>query len=399
MLFFILLLATFFLYSRGNKVVPYLLTFYAIGYLVLYQVRFDRGTAWLFVSLTLFPLLGDMANILMQRTVPSSLEVMVRNLPLVLPLMALLHYRRIGPELLLNSISLLLVMALLLILVQYTGLIEFGTILMYQWRPSLWFNPVPFSNAIVFFAVFLLGLSLQCNLQRIWPALLAGIGASLLMVLLSETRGSLLALSLVALCYLLFLFRRHRISPAMLVMLIALISISLMLVFGLQAERLQLGLDEFRSYFTGGAQETSVGIRLQVWQLAWQLFLDQPLLGAGVEAAIEIKQQMVLVGEIPAYVAMHHAHSDILDSLERAGLVGLAGLFWLYCIPVIFLRRRGCTWLEIAPLLMLIVAAFLCGLTDTPLRNGVSGNAFYLCLMFGLALALNLRAARLGEAG
>jgi O-antigen ligase len=56
--------------------------------------------------------------------------------------------------------------------------------------------------------------------------------------------------------------------------------------------------------------------RVQVWQLAWQMILDEPILGQGLG-----NYKLLYNGEIPLYTYIAHAHNFWLTMAAEAGLI------------------------------------------------------------------------------
>lgn len=81
---------------------------------------------------------------------------------------------------------------------------------------------------------------------------------------------------------------------------------------------------------------TSIGQRLEQWQLAWHLGWDKPWTGWGVEGFIQGKKAYVEQGR--AHPSVHdygHAHNEILDMFAKRGLVGVVVLLLFYAVPLV----------------------------------------------------------------
>lgn len=89
-----------------------------------------------------------------------------------------------------------------------------------------------------------------------------------------------------------------------------------------------------RLLFGGAAGFTD---RLALWQAAWQMFLAQPLLGAGwgafPGAHFQLAAQIYPPGLFPFF---HNAHNLVLHVLAETGLAGLL----LLAVPLVFARQR-----------------------------------------------------------
>jgi O-antigen ligase len=270
-------------------------------------------------------------------------------------------------------------------------------------RASNGMNAIPFGNL----ALLLGGLSLLAALwclrrgeaRRRWllglalvAAVAGGCGS-----LLSGTRGGWVALPLL----LLLVYRaarpllpkRYTLAPAVALLLI-LIGVASHPQSGVSA-RLGMAVGEVQEYWKGGARETSVGLRFEMWRTAWLLFRERPLVGWGEGGVVQGRDALVARGEVHADVArFEQLHSDLFDTAARRGLVGLAALLLLYGMPLwLFWRRLPGQDVEpgvqvLAAAGMMIPVAFIdFGLTQTMLRDprGLSGY-LGLCVLYWVAL-------------
>ncbi|RZM82207.1 O-antigen ligase family protein [Leptolyngbya iicbica LK] len=73
--------------------------------------------------------------------------------------------------------------------------------------------------------------------------------------------------------------------------------------------------------------------RIQVWRLAWQMFLDEPILGQGLG-----NYKLLYNGEIPLYTYIAHAHNFWLTLAAEAGLIVTV----LFTLAIGLICYRGC---------------------------------------------------------
>jgi len=86
--------------------------------------------------------------------------------------------------------------------------------------------------------------------------------------------------------------------------------------------------------------ETSIGERLEMWAVAWELFTQSPLTGVGTGAYQTQAQKLVDAGTAPVVTAVYdHPHSEYLDALSSRGLLGLLALLALLAVPAALLAR------------------------------------------------------------
>jgi len=80
--------------------------------------------------------------------------------------------------------------------------------------------------------------------------------------------------------------------------------------------------------------KSPVGLRMEMWAVAWRLFKSAPLTGVGSGAYMASAQTLVDEGSAPPETSDYdHPHDEYLDALSSRGLVGLAALLLLWGLP------------------------------------------------------------------
>lgn len=163
-------------------------------------------------------------------------------------------------------------------------------------------------------------------------ATLGGVAGSFL----SGSRGGWILLPLL----LIFWYRSlgHWFSARLKLALFATISLCMLALFIPQLgvkERLQETRSEISGFLSGINPDTSTGLRFQLWQSAWQSFLEKPLLGWGTNSIRESQKQQFEAGKLSAsaYQFNSHAHNQYLDHMAKYGLAGLGMLLALFLVP------------------------------------------------------------------
>ena len=286
------------------------------------------------------------------------------------------------------------------------GSVSSGAVALYEYGVLHMERAEGFTNAIQYGNISLL-MGLMCLVGALtWPegsgrrcwriALSCGVVMGFVASLLSQSRGGWLALVFVL--PLLVLLVRQRLPTAHLVASLGaliLLVLSLVAVLGHTVTgRLELAIDEARSYETTGGADNSVGQRLAHWRVAWTMGLQKPLLGWTQAGYEEEKKRMVAAGDAPPVVLIYgHAHNEFLDVFAKRGLVGLSSVLALYGVVLwMFWPRRGCQAsperksLELAGLMMpLSYIGF--GITQAFLGHN-SGTMFYLFMAMLIHAAL-----------
>ena len=215
----------------------------------------------------------------------------------------------------------------------------------YQYLVLGWDKAWGFTNAIQYGGIAMyLGMATWCmallsaaphrQALVLWVSGAAGIAAALL----SETRGAWI----VAPCMLAFMvlallrFGRSRLAGRLCLLALC----TLVLVLALLGEKLgsrsMLAVQEILLYLEAPVQgaQTSVGQRLEQWQLAWGLIAEQPWSGWGQEGISAAKARWVAAGWAhPSVLDYEHAHNEVLDMWAKRGMWGLASLLVFYVLP------------------------------------------------------------------
>ncbi|MFC5430394.1 O-antigen ligase family protein [Paraburkholderia denitrificans] len=210
---------------------------------------------------------------------------------------------------------------------------------------SKFLNPIHFGDIALAFAVL---SALSLNWWRKDPVLLrvlkiAGIFAGLAVSLLTGSRGGWAAIPPMAV---LILWERGRgkslrwnvLAPVAVAALLA-------LVYGLSGsvrERVDMVSSDLAQY-TRGERDTAVGIRLQLYDVAFTLIRQHPVLGLGGEgfrnAMPELARQGALT-PLAAQFGIGETHNQLLAYTVNFGIVGGIALLGIYVVPALFFARR-----------------------------------------------------------
>jgi len=98
--------------------------------------------------------------------------------------------------------------------------------------------------------------------------------------------------------------------------------------------RINQGLDNFKAYFDGDTN-TSIGLRLDMWTNAYNMFIDNPVFGIGYNGYQEKNDNLFHSGILSEELRQfNHAHSDYLNALAQQGIVGFIFLMLIYFVPL-----------------------------------------------------------------
>lgn len=232
--------------------------------------------------------------------------------------------------------------ALMLVIIIETPGLGRGAVVDYGSR----YNAVGFANLTIFFGLASL-LTLPWKLSP-WPRLesslkIAMVPISLYGVWLSQTRSSWGLLPVFGLVYL--LTKRCWTLRAKLVFLsgfVVLMAAVAAVSWSAKESRWKGVLSDLHSYAQND-RDTSVGIRIQLWQASWLMFKESPLVGVGARnfrSELKKLQRQGVVTELVA-VGYGEPHNDMLAALAGYGLLGVLSILALYLIPAVIFWRRS----------------------------------------------------------
>jgi len=233
----------------------------------------------------------------------------------------------------------------------------------------------------------------RANWQVIFPliALLCGIVASVL----SVARGGWVAVPFIALVFFWYLqsrfsFRKKAVIAAVIIIFMGGIYAIPQTKVSFHIDRTITNLQEYvDSDITSAKRGTSVGVRLEMWQASWKIFLDHPLMGVGWEhyraqAQLQVNQGL----RNRSAASLSHPHSEYFSALVSGGLLGFLVLMLLFLVParlfIKYIKQSESTDVHRLALagLVLIVAYMAFGLSEPLLYRSRSVNffAFYLAV-------------------
>lgn len=105
--------------------------------------------------------------------------------------------------------------------------------------------------------------------------------------------------------------------------------------------RIGQAASDIQNYTSGINEDTSVGMRFQMWKAAYHMFLKSPVIGVGKFNVQHEKQLMADQGMISqAVVHFGHAHNEYLTNLSEYGLIGFVLLLLVYLLPMRLFARE-----------------------------------------------------------
>ncbi len=318
------------------------------------------------------------------------------RLVLIIPIVALLRYFRISPDVLWTSIL--------------GGAITAGIYALFY---VLWLNPgdrvsgsyhsIAFGDLSLVLA-FLSIPAIPWIIQKkssYWVIPLAAFILALVACIASGTRGAWIAIP--GLVCILFFYCSRFFKLGIRALYIAGFCLVVVAAYQIPATHVKSRIDaiylEAAAYAHGNPKYTPVTTRIAGWRAALEIFNRYPVIGAGPENYKPLLNQMVAQGKPYEIAAVHsQPHSAYLMTMVDCGMIGLLALLAVFAAPLwsaARLIRQGEKTRDFGYALMILVVSFMhFGLTETIFgQNSFIG--FYV-VMVGAILGV---AANEKEAG
>lgn len=208
------------------------------------------------------------------------------------------------------------------------------------------YNAVAFADLTIFFGLAAL-LTLPWRLSP-WPRLEAGLKVaavplSIYGVWVSHTRSSWALLLVFGLVYLLTERQWRRRSKLLFLGGLIVVMAVLAAVSWHSKESRWKGVVSDLNRYEQHDRDTSVGIRIQLWEASWLMFKQSPLVGVGVPnfrpELAKLQQRGIVTEEVA--IGYGEPHNDMLGALAGYGLLGLLSILALYLIPAAIFWRRS----------------------------------------------------------
>jgi len=234
------------------------------------------------------------------------------------------------------------------------GMIVAGPILLWSalttgesGRASGAYNAILFGDYAAYVVIFLLTYLVTKNVG--WPLKLAALfslGCAGQATILSETRGAWIAIP-IAFLVLSSMYLKSQADSRIKwrTVMISLIALGTIVFIALQDSRIQarsaLAISELKSYVDGSNLNTSVGLRLQMWEAAILIWKKNPFIGSGLGDYSTDLKNLIESGESKISSHFGEAHSLFFEFLATTGLLGLgACIFSLFIWPLrLFLQK------------------------------------------------------------
>lgn len=117
-------------------------------------------------------------------------------------------------------------------------------------------------------------------------------------------------------------------------LILSLLIIAMTILFStenLLKERMFIAWTELLQILNGNFDGPSLGFRVQIWLVAWQAFLSNPIFGIGIGEFYAFKLSLINSGMATVDIETYkHAHSEYFTILSSMGVVGVVLYLWFF---------------------------------------------------------------------
>lgn len=241
-----------------------------------------------------------------------------------------------------------------------------------SWVPATGqYHHIVFGEAAMLNVVFLVAVLFASSARPVMKAImLISIACSSYACLLSQTRGAWIALPVCVALILFVLSMRAKLKVKMVfpLLLLAVVAVTALPIGSLIEDRLSTAVQEVESFANENDFNTSVGIRLAMWHIALNVWLEHPVIGTGLgdfDREIEARQSQ---GKYVGMKVNASVHNIYLQALASTGAVGFLVLCFALLIQPIRVFYSGIRE-KVTPAnlggLVVIVAFAIFGLTES----------------------------------
>ncbi len=237
-------------------------------------------------------------------------------------------------------------------------------------KPSALGNSILFSQFLAT-AIVLLSILYKHDSHRSRKRLyLIGMCLFFLGLMLGEGRSGILAVVvLFPLIFTNILKQKNRAK----IIAMCLIASSILVMSPMVRSRIQAGVNDLQ-LFQKNETQTSLGYRFDMWSTAWNVFLENPIIGAGPSGFRHAWVNHPRSAEAAAFLEPHNA---FLFYASSYGVIGLAALIWLYA-ALVWTGWANRQSLEGAVVFVFAVIGVLGSFTNTMVMGTASHALFML---------------------
>jgi O-antigen ligase len=391
-----LLLSVFALgYSEIFAGVLLLFGFFAFLNFKEWSVRlpFSDFEKYLIIGFALYTVLSVVAFLYWPMTKESHMRVEDDlKFLMFIPLYLLVRQMSFDPKKLIGVVFLLAIMMGVVSLAQYLRFDFITALYPFSDRPAAGVNPMRYAVIAILSVCFIFNFWViyknKSNFMKV--GLLMGVIFGLFACVLTQTRGVLLSLPLLALLYGYYLYwkgdRKY--------LLALLVGVLVFFLWAFQSSFVQKRIDttmvNIERYIAGDG-DSSLGARLDMYRASMILFKENPIFGHGLgvfrEKSKELKETGLLGDNVRGEVGVRKTpHNEFFQAIVEKGFLGLLATIFLFIVPgLIFYRatissNRDVSFYGLSGMSLLVVF-FVAGQTGTLFNHNLFTNYYIIMVM------------------
>ncbi|UUP15807.1 O-antigen ligase family protein [Nitratireductor thuwali] len=253
-------------------------------------------------------------------------------------------------------------------------------------------NALVFATATAMLGPLSLGGMLAFEWRWRW-VMGGGYVASLAALVLSGSRLAWVSAALILLA-MLVVWRKEiwRLARGQLLAMAAVLALIGVLSSGIVLERAENVAADWEQLQEGSDYQSSLGLRLALWQIGLQSFAERPLLGSGMHNTEEIIREGLREG-FGIDRGFTHFHNGLLTLLVESGLIGggaiAATLFYLAYLAFRGLRASGEPLVRFGSftLIILVVSSLAGGSLNIVIGHDILDTLFVMFIIMGVYLS------------
>lgn len=227
--------------------------------------------------------------------------------------------------------------------------------------------------------------------------LLISLVASSTALLMTLTRGAIIALPITIIFTCILGFKKNGITRVIIAgFIITALSIALYSKVDVIKKRVDFTIYEAYSILNGDINEApSSGYRLLLWRAAYEAFKEDPLIGLTHPEREELNKNLAekgIINDWAAGIQRGHAHSQYFDQLASGGILGLISILFTLFIPLLyFAKQREISKAAYVGCLFVFSFALFC-LTEVALQQNLISTFYgYMLALFFAATQLEVK--------
>lgn len=280
------------------------------------------------------------------------------------------------PHQLLNKITL----SILTVIGSITGLIVviYFSIILNLGRNGFPVNAIPFSTITATYLIFSTVLLLHCNNLKTQIIMLLMVLINISSLILSETRGTLLAGFIAIIFILLKTLHFNKINLKIIATSVVIITGMFFILKQPIEQRIEQTAIEYHKIEAGNLT-SSIGLRFQLWDSVPMLMKDDILLGVGnnIRSEIDNLYKKNDISQSLYDLQPTHLHNQYLDKIVKNGVLGFILFMFLLLLPFVLSKKTGALYEQLT--LGIIIIFSIASLTDVPFNHG---QTLFIYLLF-----------------